>query len=186
MGGFHVTHASSLDPRKLESAPAGPPLTAGQRAIAPALRERMRRGEPVRDLLDFMVAEVKREFPAHSWSGVYLREGDVLVLGPFRGPDTPHKRIRVGDEGICGWVAREGRPQVIPDVNADPRYLSCSVSVRSEIVVPIVHGGAIHGVIDIDSETPSAFTRTDLDALAELAAIVAPAFAQAPRGGAGR
>lgn len=177
-----MTHASIPDPRNLESAPAGPPLTAGQRAIAPALRSRVQRGEPVRELLDFMVAELKREFPAHSWSGVYLREGDTLVLGPFRGPDTPHKKIRVGDEGICGWVAREGRPQVIPDVNADPRYLSCSVTVRSEIVVPIVHGGEIHGVIDIDSEAPAAFTRTDLDALAELAAIVAPAFATAPRG----
>jgi len=181
-----VTHASSLDARKLESAPAGPPLTAGQRAIAPALRARAQRGGPVRDLLDFMVGELKREFPSHSWSGVYLREGDTLVLGPFRGPDTPHKKIRVGDEGICGWVAREGRPQVIPDVNADPRYLACSLTVKSEIVVPIVRDGEILGVIDIDSETPGAFTRPDLEGLTELAAIVAPAFPKAPRGEAPR
>ena len=154
--------------------PSGPPLTDAQRAIASLVGERVRRGDPWRDVLDFMVGELKAAFPSHSWSGVYLTEGDALVLGPFRGPDTPHKRIRIGDEGICGWVAGHGLAQVIPDVNADPRYLSCSISVKSEIVVPIARDGAVLGVIDIDSEIPNAFTRTDLDALMELATLVAP------------
>lgn len=156
--------------------PAGPPLTDAQRSIAARVQERARRGDPWRDVLDFMVAELKASFPSHSWSGVYLTEGDALVLGPYRGPETPHKRIRIGEEGICGWVARHGEAQVIPDVNADPRYLSCSVSVKSEIVVPIARDGDVLGVIDIDSEIPSAFTRSDLDALTELAAIVAPSL----------
>ena len=154
--------------------PGGPPLTDAQRSIAGRVQERVRRGDPWRDVLDFMVAELKASFPSHSWSGVYLTEGDALVLGPYRGPETPHKRIRIGEEGICGWVARHGEAQVIPDVNADPRYLSCSVSVKSEIVVPIVRDGVVLGVIDIDSEIPSAFTRSDLGALADLASIVAP------------
>jgi L-methionine (R)-S-oxide reductase len=177
-----VTHGTPLDPEALASAPAGPALTPGQRAIADRVRERVRRGDPHRDVLDFLVEELKREFRSHSWSGVYLAEGDALVLGPFRGPDTPHKRIRIGDQGICGWVAKHGKPQVIPDVNADPRYLSCSVTVKSEIVVPIARGGEVLGVIDVDSEIPAAFTRADLDALTQLAAIVAPAFSGAGRG----
>jgi L-methionine (R)-S-oxide reductase len=177
-----VTHGTPPDPEALGSAPAGPPLTPGQRAVADRVRERVQRGDPLRDVLEFLVGELKREFPAHSWSGVYLAEGDALVLGPFRGPDTPHKRIRIGDQGICGWVAKHARPQVIPDVNADPRYLSCSVTVKSEIVVPIARGEDVLGVIDIDSEIPAAFTRTDLDALGELAAIVAPAFPKTARG----
>ncbi len=156
--------------------PPGSPLTDAQRAIAPRVGERVRRGDPWRDVLDFMVGELKTCFPTHSWSGVYLTEGDALVLGPFRGPDTPHKRIRIGEEGICGWVARHGQAQVIPDVNADPRYLSCSISVQSEIVVPIARDGVVLGVIDIDSEIPNAFTRTDLDALTELATLVAPSL----------
>ena len=146
-----MPHASSTDPEKLAEARSGPPLTSGQRAIAPRVRERLERGDAVRDVLDFMVTELKREFPAHSWSGVYLAEGDTLVLGPFRGPDTPHKKIRIGEQGICGWVARHGRAQVIPDVNADPRYLACSLTVKSEIVVPIEQGGRVLGVLDIDS-----------------------------------
>ncbi len=181
-----MTHASPTDPGRLAEAPPGPPLTPGQRAIASRVRERLERGNDVRDVLDFMVAELKREFPAHSWSGVYLAEGDALLLGPFRGPDTPHKKIRIGEEGICGWVARHGKAQVIPDVNADPRYLACSLTVKSEIVVPIEHGGRVLGVLDIDSETAGAFTRTDLDALRELAAILAPRLAAPPRGGEAR
>lgn len=154
--------------------PAGPPLTDAQRAIAGRVAARIERGDAWRDVLDFLVAELKASFPSHSWSGVYLAEGDALVLGPFRGPETPHMRIRIGEEGICGWVARHGEAQVIPDVNADPRYLSCSITVKSEIVVPIARGGVVLGVIDIDSEIPNAFTQTDLDALTELAALVAP------------
>jgi len=181
-----VNRAVPPDPARLESAPPGPRLTPGQRAIPDRLRERVRRGEAIRDVLDFLVVELKREFPSHSWSGVYLAEGEVLVLGPFRGPDTPHKKIRIGDEGICGWVAKHAKPQVIPDVNADPRYLACSLTVKSEIVVPITRGVEVLGVIDVDSEIPAAFSRTDLEALAELAAIVAPAFPKVPRGAAAR
>ncbi len=181
-----MSHASPLDPETLASAPSGPPLTPGQRAIRDRVRERVRRRDPVRDVLDFLVVELKREFPSHSWSGVYLAEGGGLVLGPFRGPDTPHKRIRIGDQGICGWVAKHAKPQVIPDVNADPRYLACSLAVKSEIVVPIERGGQILGVIDIDSETPGAFTSADLEALTELARVVAAAFPGATPGRAAR
>jgi GAF domain-containing protein len=156
--------------------PEGPPLTDAQRAIASRVEARLKRGDSWRDVLDFLVAELKASFPSHSWSGVYLAEGDALVLGPFRGPETPHMRIRIGEEGICGWVARHGEAQVIPDVSADPRYLSCSISVKSEIVVPIARGGVVLGVIDIDSEIPNAFTQTDLDALTDLAALVAPSL----------
>ena len=78
--------AAPLDPAALASAPEGPPLTPGQRGIAGRVEERVRRGDPVRDVLEFLVAELKREFPSHSWSGVYRAEGDALGLGPFRRP----------------------------------------------------------------------------------------------------
>jgi GAF domain-containing protein len=132
----------------------------------------VRRGEPLRDLLEFMVTELMWHFPTYAWAGVYVAEGEVLKLGPFRGPESPHHSIRIGVEGICGWVAQHAVPQVIPDVNADPRYLSCSASIRSEIVVPIQHDGRVWGVIDIDSEAAAAFTQRDLDVLLDLARVV--------------
>jgi len=75
----------------------------------------------------------------YSWIGIYLVEGDDLVLGPWKGPEaTEHVRIPVG-QGICGAAAASGETEIVDDVNADPRYLACFVSTRSEIVVPISH-----------------------------------------------
>ena len=164
----------------LAVAPPGEPLTDAQREIPRIVSEWIRSGAPLVAILDAMVAHLHERSPKHAWTGVYLAQGDTLALGPFRGPDSPHHRIRIGTEGICGWVAGKGIPQVIPDVNADPRYLACSVTIRSEIVVPIARDGLIFGVIDIDSEIPAAFRSEDLELLGELAAIVAPAFPGAP------
>jgi L-methionine (R)-S-oxide reductase len=169
--------STTFRPEDLAIAPPGPAPTEPQRLLPGRVAERVRRGEPLRDVLEFMAAELKWHFPAYAWAGVYIARGDVLELGPFRGAESPHHRIRIGVEGICGWVAQHALPQIIPDVNADPRYLSCSALIRSEIVVPIVHDGRVWGVIDIDSETPAAFTQRDLDTLLELARVVAPAFA---------
>lgn len=163
----------------LAVAPPGDPLTATQREIPGIVSARIRSGASLSDSLDTMVALLHERFAKHAWTGVYLAEGDTLVLGPFRGPDSPHHRIRIGTQGICGWVAGHGISQVIPDVNADPRYLACSVTIRSEIVVPIAQEGRVFGVIDIDSEIPSAFRREDLELLTELAALIAPACSAA-------
>jgi len=164
----------------LTVAPTGEPLTEAQREVPRLVRDRIRSGAPVTDVLDTMVALLHERCPKHAWTGVYLAEGDTLVLGPFRGPDTPHHRIRIGTEGICCWVAGNATPQVIPDVNADPRYLMCSATIRSEIVVPIARDGRVFGVIDIDSEIPAAFRNEDFELLSELAGIVAPAFPALP------
>jgi L-methionine (R)-S-oxide reductase len=173
-----VTEISAAAPFSvLASAKPGTPLTEAQRGVVPQVLARVRAGEPAGFVLDFMVARLKEHFPRYAWVGIYLAEEDVLVLGPFRGPESPHHRIRIGSEGICGWVAGHGIPQIIPDVNADPRYLMCSAAIRSEIVVPIAHEGRVLGVIDIDSEAPAAFHKEDLDLLGELAALVAPALA---------
>ena len=180
-----MTQASMpLRPTDLAIALPGPAPTEPQRLIPARVSERVRRGEPLRDVLEFMAAELKWHFREYAWAGVYLVEGDVLVLGPFRGAESPHHRIRIGEEGICGWVAKHGVPQVIPDVNADPRYLACSVRIRSEIVVPIIHEGRVLGVIDIDSEIPAAFTQRDIDVLTALARVVAPAVQEAAGAGA--
>ncbi len=59
------------------------------------------------------------------------------------------------------------------DVNADPRYLACSVETRSEIVVPIMRDGEVLGEIDVDSDRVAAFGDADrrlLESVAELLA----------------
>ena len=101
------------------------------------------------------VAELKRSMPDYTWVGIYqVRDGE-LVLGPFLGKPSPHTRIPIG-RGVCGAAAAEKQTIVVDDVNADERYLACSLETRSEIVVPIMRGDAVIGEIDIDSDRPAA------------------------------
>jgi GAF domain-containing protein len=113
-----------------------------------------------RAAMEKMVGFLKDRVPHYTWVGVYLLEGAELALGPYRGKPSPHTRIPL-EQGICGAAAREQQTVIVPDVNADPRYLACSVETRSEIVVPVFSGGRVVGEIDIDSDQPDAFQDAD-------------------------
>jgi L-methionine (R)-S-oxide reductase len=121
------------------------------------------------------VAQVlSRDLPHYSWTGFYMldpKDADTLVLGPFVGDPTPHIRIPV-TQGICGAAVASGETVIVDDVNADPRYLSCSIKTKSEIVVPIYAHGKVIGEIDIDSHDPAAFTQQDKILLEEVAQIL--------------
>jgi len=112
-------------------------------------------------------------FDHYSWVGIYLVDGDELVLGPFLGKPSPHTRIPLG-RGICGAAATEKRTIVVDDVNADPRYLACSIETKSEIVAPIMQGARVLGEIDVDSDRPAAFGPADRQLLEAVAALLAP------------
>lgn len=123
--------------------------------------------------LDAAVRRLAASVPAYTWVGIYRLDGRELVLGPFVGKPSPHTRIPL-DRGICGAAASTGRTIVVDDVNADPRYLACSLETRSEIVVPIMgDGGRVLGEIDIDSEQPAAFGDLDRRLLEGVAAALA-------------
>jgi L-methionine (R)-S-oxide reductase len=126
------------------------------------------------DVLREVVTFLRERFDHYSWVGIYLVEGTDLVLGPWAGPQaTEHVRIPIG-QGVCGAAAASGVTEVVDDVNADPRYLACFPSTRSEIVVPIFYEGAVVGEIDIDSDKPAAFGDEDRRFLERVAAVVAP------------
>jgi L-methionine (R)-S-oxide reductase len=113
-------------------------------------------------------------FPPYDWVGIYWVDGRDLVLGPWTGPEaTEHTRIPIGT-GVCGAAAASGRTEIVPDVSADPRYLACFASTKSEIVVPIFDGGDVIGEIDIDGSDLDAFDETDARFLEEIAAFLAP------------
>ena len=86
----------------------------------------------------------------------------MLVLGPYSGESTEYVRIPFG-KGICGQAADSGETFVVDDVSTEDNYLSCSVSVRSEIVIPLVSSdGELLGELDIDSHTPRGFPPEDV------------------------
>ena len=115
---------------------------------------------------------LKDAIPYYTWVGIYLLDGNELVLGPYLGKPSPHTRIPLG-RGICGAAAAEKATIVVDDVNADPRYLACSIETTSEIVVPIMEGNEVLGEIDIDSDQPAAFTAADRKLLEQVAALLA-------------
>ena len=94
--------------------------------------------------------------PMASWWGVYLLEGEMLVLGPYRGAATEHTRIPVG-VGVCGMAVATGKNQLVEDVRTLDNYLACSISTRSELVVLVRSAGRIWGQLDFDSDRPGAF-----------------------------
>ena len=121
-----------------------------------------------------IVASLAERLPHFNWTGFYMldpADPETLVLGPFVGAPTPHVRIPV-TQGICGAAVASGETVIVDDVAADPRYLSCSIDTRSEIVVPIYVRGSVVGEIDIDSHDPAAFTEADRTFLEEAARIV--------------
>ncbi len=130
------------------------------------------RGGEADDVLRGVVGILHDRFPHYSWVGLYLVEGEELVARPVaRSSATDHVRIPVG-QGICGAAAATGRTEVVDDVNADPRYLVCFPSTRSEIVVPIAFQGRVVGELDIDSDEPAAFGEADREFLERVATLI--------------
>jgi GAF domain-containing protein len=139
-------------------------LTAIRSAVAAAPNADSAMQQAVRLLKDGV--------PHYTWVGIYVLDGKELVLGPFLGKPSPHTRIPLG-QGICGAAATDKATLVVDDVNADPRYLACSIETRSEIVVPIMIDGDVLGEIDIDSDKPAAFGSADRALLEPVAALLA-------------
>lgn len=123
-----------------------------------------------------VVEALHDRFGHYDWVGIYWVDASAreLVLGPWIGPEaTEHTRIPIG-VGICGAAAESGQTEIVADVDADPRYLACFASTRSEIVVPIFADGQVIGEIDIDGSDPGAYDETDARFLEEVAALLAP------------
>jgi len=119
-----------------------------------------------------------KDRPGYTWVGIYLLDGNELVLGPYLGKPSPHTRIPLG-RGICGAAATEKATIIVDDVNADPRYLACSLETKSEIVAPIMLDGQVLGEIDIDSDVLAAFGDEDRALVEAVAAMLAPRLAEA-------
>lgn len=127
-------------------------------------------------LMATVVCEVHHTHPLSDWTGFYRVVGpELLKIGPYQGGHgclvIPFSR------GVCGAVARSGRALIVPDVDAFPGHIACASTTRSELVLPVRNGaGQLLGVLDLDSNTPAAFTEADE---AALAAILAATFKNA-------
>ena len=97
--------------------------------------------------------------PDLNWAGFYLMKDGELVLGPFQGKPAC-VRIAVG-RGVCGAAAERRETVVVEDVHAFPGHIVCDAASRSEVVVPILAGGDLVGVLDLDSPRLGRFDADD-------------------------
>ena len=124
------------------------------------------------DAASFTVRFLNKNVAHYNWVGIYMVEGNDLVLRTFSGPkETEHKRIKIGD-GICGLAAKEELTVIVPDVSKDPRYIACFPETKSEIVAPIFRDGKVIGEIDIDSDFTDPFTNQDKSFLDKITNLI--------------
>ena len=134
-------------------------------------------------VLEETVRLLRDRMPSWDWVGIYLLDGDTLIIGPHAGSYPEHDRIRVGD-GVCGTAVAEDENQVVADVRERDNYLACSLKTRSEIVVLIREGGRTVGQFDVDSDEVATFGAEDEAMIEEVAELVAPRCAALARGAA--
>lgn len=116
-----------------------------------------------------------------------LIEGDEVVYRVGSGTlwDDPEfgfkpARLKVGKEGITGWVAASGQPLLVSDVTREPHYVWMQGSqCRSELTVPIMVKGKVLGVLDVQSDQLGAFDEADLEMIQSLANQAAVALENA-------
>jgi GAF domain-containing protein/HAMP domain-containing protein len=87
-------------------------------------------------------------------------------------------RLRVGQQGMVGYVTRFGQPRLSDDVYNDRMYVAepLLTDTRSELTLPLRSGPKIIGALDVQSTQPAAFTQDDLTALQTLADQLATAI----------
>ena len=117
---------------------------------------------------------LKDSISHYDWVGFYLVDPEKereLVLGPYVGEPTEHVRIPFG-LGICGQAAERKETFMVQDVSKEKNYLSCSIEVKSEIVIPILKNDEVVGELDIDSHSVSPFTYEDRNFLEQVCEMI--------------
>jgi phosphoserine phosphatase RsbU/P len=86
--------------------------------------------------------------------------------------------VRMG-QGLVGYAAQHKEIVLVPDVEADPRYVKLVDDVRSELVIPLLVKDRCIGVIDLESPELDAFTKGHVEVMTLLASQAAVAIENA-------
>ena len=120
--------------------------------------------EDPREALDFILEEIVRTLGASSASIALVEPATgSLRIEVSNGLDAASvKQVIDQGQGITGWVALYAKPQRIPDVSKDPRYVEIRKGIRSELAVPMELMGNVIGVVNCDSDRLDAFSEQDV------------------------
>jgi sigma-B regulation protein RsbU (phosphoserine phosphatase) len=135
-------------------------------------------------LIDSVVHEVTESFGCVEAS-IYLHDEEraEMVMAGVHGC-TLHKkghRLKIGREGMVGYVASTGQTRYAPDVLKDPYYIGCEHSVRSEMAIPLRVGERLVGVFTASHPEVDGFPRQQIRLLQAFCDHVAVAVYNARR-----
>ena len=119
-------------------------------------------------------AAVLNQLENINWCGFYIIKDNFLYLGPFQG--EPACSLIQKGKGVCGKAFEEKKTQIVKNVKKFKGHIACSTMSRSEIVVPIISGGEVKAVIDIDAPVINRFNDKDKEILEEIAGFLAKLF----------
>lgn len=113
-----------------------------------------------------------------------LNQYAVLSAANSAGGKTMLQRghqLKIGAQGIVGYVTRSGTPRIALDVGADSVHFNNPdlPRTRSEMALPLKSGEEIIGALDIQSYEQNAFSQEDVEALEALADQVSLAIQNA-------
>src|SRR3984885_13776800 len=135
-------------------------------------------------LIDNIVNDVARSFGCVE-AGIYLHDEErgEIVLAGVHGCSVNHKghRLKIGKEGMVGYVASTGQMRYAPDVRKDDYYIGCEESTLSEVAIPLHVGEKLVGVFTASHTELDAFTPCQLRLLQALCSDVAVAVHNARR-----
>jgi len=135
-------------------------------------------------LIDNIVNDVARSFGCVE-AGIYLHDEErgEMVLAGVHGCSVNHKghRLKIGKEGMVGYVASTGQMRYAPDVRKDEYYIGCEHDTLSEVVIPLRVGEHLVGVFTASHPELDAFPRQQLRILQALCDHVAVAVHNARR-----
>ena len=135
-------------------------------------------------LIDNIVNDVARSFGCVEAS-IYLHDeehGEMVIAG-VHGCSVNHKghRLKIGKEGMVGYVASTGQMRYAPDVRRDEYYIGCEHETLSEVAIPLYVGERLVGVFTASHPELDAFPRQQLRILQALCDHVAVAVHNARR-----
>jgi GAF domain-containing protein len=138
-------------------------------------------------LLDMVADLVTKQFGFYH-TGIFLMSetGEEVILqaasseGGQRMIERGHA-MRVGKQGIVGYVAAQKKPRIAMDVGADAVFFNNPdlPLTRSEVALPLLVRDRVLGILDIQSDKPKAFSMDDIDVLQTLADQIAVAIENA-------
>jgi len=156
-------------------------MTPAQKELLQELQAIARTAASAQAVMEGIAKRLHEKMTRYNWVGFYLvdpADAGYLIVGPYAGSFTPNARIPL-DRGLCGAAASSGRVVVVQDVSKDPRYLSGSSTVKSEIVVPIFVNKKLAAELDVESYFADSFPKTEQEFVEACAKVAEEHLAKA-------